>query len=150
MLDDSLLQYLRFFEVNIEMKTKSLEFSSLPLQLKENDLGIICASNHAMGLLTNAGPQSWHPAHDETKEQGRKAAEYCKERGIELGKLSMYYSSQLKGPATFLVGVHSEEQLRTNLEAFRSGLTEEEQAALEYLLKKYGNNPRFPWQKEFE
>lgn len=89
-----------------------------------------------MGLLTNAGPQSWHPAGDETKEQGRKAAEYCKERGIELGKLSMYYSSQLKEPATFLVGMPSEEQLKTNLEAFHNGLTEDEQAALEYILKK--------------
>lgn len=96
-------------------------------------MAVICASNHAMGLLTNDGPQSWHPAHEETKEQARKAAEYCKERGIELAKLAMYYSLQLKEPATSLVGMQSKGQLEMNLEAFYNGLTETEQAALEYI-----------------
>lgn len=99
-------------------------------------MGIICASNHAMGLLTNGGPQAWHPAHEETKEQGRKAAAYCKERGIELGKLAMYFSLQLKGPATFLVGMQTKKLLEINLEAFYNGLTEAEHAALEYILKQ--------------
>lgn len=100
-------------------------------------MGIICASNHAMGILTNAGPQPWHPARDETKKFGRKAAEYCKERDIELGKLAMYYSLQLKAPATFLVGMQTETELKINLEAFYNGLTDVEHAALEYILKKY-------------
>lgn len=89
-----------------------------------------------MGLLTNAGPQPWHPAHNETKEQGRKAAEYCKERGIELGKLAMFFSSQLKEPATFLSGMQTTDQLQTNLQAFYSGLTAAEQDAMNYILKK--------------
>lgn len=90
-----------------------------------------------MGLLTNNGPQDWHPAHDETKEQGRQAAEYCKERGIELGKLALYYSSQLKGPATFLVGMQTKNLLEINLDTFYNGLTEPEHAALEYILEKW-------------
>lgn len=89
-----------------------------------------------MGLLTNGGPQAWHPAHEETQEQGREAAAYCKERGIELGKLAMYYALQLKGPATFLVGMQTKKLLEINLEAFYNGLTEAEHAALEYILKQ--------------
>lgn len=113
------------------------EFGIYSVWLKANNVGVICASNLAMGLLTNGGPQPWHPAHDETEEQGRQAAEYCKHRGIELGKLSIYYAMQLKGPATFLVGFQNQQQLQSNLDAFYHGLTETEHAALEYILKKY-------------
>lgn len=109
---------------------------SMLFLLKENNLGVICASSHAMGILTNIGQQTWHPAHDETKAQGRKAAEYCMERGIQLAKLAMYYSSRLKAPTTFLSGMQTQEQLETNLDAFYSVLTESEHAALEYILKK--------------
>lgn len=99
-------------------------------------MGVICASNHALGLLTNRGPFDWHLAHAETLERGRLAAEYCKKNGIELGKLAQWYSSQLKGPATFLTGMATEEILDINLDAIFNGLTPKETEALNYCLKK--------------
>lgn len=66
-------------------------------------MGVICAANHALGLLTNHGAFNWHPARKETIKQGQLAGEYCKKHGVELGKLAIWYASQLKGPATFLV-----------------------------------------------
>lgn len=98
--------------------------------MQENNLGVIAASSRAMSILTNDGPQPGHPACDETKEQGRKAAEFCKHRGVDLSKLAMYHASQLKGPSTFLASMKTREQLRTNLEAIHDELSEKEHSTL--------------------
>ncbi|XP_039440651.1 uncharacterized protein LOC120421498 [Culex pipiens pallens] len=113
LIDDSLAKYLPFFE--------------------KNNLGIVCAAGHAMGMLTNAGPQSWHPAHEHTKQICWEASEYCKQQGVELGKLAMYHFIQLDGPATFLAGIQTEHLVDINLKAFFSGLTEKERNVLNYL-----------------
>jgi len=113
LIDDTLRNYLQFF--------------------KEQNIAVICASGHGMGLLTNSGPQSWHPAKSETKEMCRQAAEICKTNNIELGKLAMYYFTQIEGPATFLVGMQTQDLLRVNLDAFVNGLTEKETEILNKL-----------------
>lgn len=115
LMDDALKEYLPFFE--------------------ENKLALICASGHAMGLLTNAGPQPWHPAQDQTKQVCREASEYCKQQGVELGKLAMYHFIQFPGPATFLSGMQTENLVNINLEAFFGGLTSKEKNVMEYLKK---------------
>lgn len=97
-------------------------------------MGVICAAGHALGLLTNAGPQSWHPTSQKVKDQCKEAADLCKANGIELGKLAMYYFMQLKGPATFLVGMQTEHLLKINLDAYFNGLTPKEAEILEKLL----------------
>lgn len=90
-----------------------------------------------MGLLTNAGPQIWHPAQLETQQMCRKAAELCKASNIELGKLAMYDFIQLNGPATFLVGMQSEKLLECNLDAYFNGLNDEEMKMLQKLKTEY-------------
>ncbi|XP_037806794.1 L-galactose dehydrogenase-like [Lucilia sericata] len=111
--DDSLKSYLDFFH--------------------NENLGIVCASAHALGLLTNAGPQPWHPTNDEQKQLCRKAANICKEANIELGKLAMHYCMQLDGVATFLTGMQTRQLLDINLEAFYNGLNKKEQEVLQLL-----------------
>lgn len=101
----------------------------------EQKIGVICAAGHALGLLTNAGPQDWHPAGESLRQRAKQAADVCKENGIELGKLAMYYFQQLSGPATFLVGMQTEELLRLNLEAYYNGLTAKEQTVLKKLME---------------
>ncbi|KAL9698594.1 hypothetical protein quinque_002035 [Culex quinquefasciatus] len=113
LIDNSLKEFIPFFE--------------------ENRLAIICASGHGMGLLTNAGPQPWHPCQDQTKEICWEASEYCKQQGVELGKLAMYHFIQLDGPATFLAGMQTEHLVNINLEAFFCGLTVNEQNVMEHL-----------------
>lgn len=110
------------------------------IEFQEQDLGVICAAGHALGILTNRGPFDWHVALDETKEQGRLAAEYCKKQGVELGKLAMWYSAQLKGPATFLAGMATQEILNVNLDSIYNGLTSKEMDVLKYCLEKYVHN----------
>lgn len=101
---------------------------------------MICAANHALSLLTNRGAFDWHPANEKTVKQGRLAGEYCKQHGIELGKLAIWYALQLKGPATFLVGMPNPEIVRLNFESFNNGLSPKESEALDYCLKKYVDN----------
>lgn len=113
LLDDSLKSYLEFFQ-------------------KQN-LAIVCAAGHAVGLLTNRGAQPWHPAGDEIKQLCQKAANICKESNIELGKLAMYHFMQLDGPATFLVGMQTRHLLDMNLSAHYSGLNKKEQEVLQLL-----------------
>ncbi|XP_013102207.2 uncharacterized protein LOC106083615 isoform X1 [Stomoxys calcitrans] len=113
LLDDSLTSYIDFF--------------------RSQNLGIVCASGHALGLLTNTGPQSWHPANDDVKQLCRKAANICKEANVELGKLAMYHFLRLDGPATFLVGMQTCQLLATNLDAFYNGLSKKEQEVLQLL-----------------
>lgn len=96
-------------------------------------MGIICAAAHAVGLLTNGGPQPWHPCSDEQKLLCRQAANICKEANIELGKLAMYHCMQLNGPATFLIGMQTRHLLAINLDAFYNGLTKKEQEVLQLL-----------------
>uniref|UniRef100_A0A1B0CH08 NADP-dependent oxidoreductase domain-containing protein n=1 Tax=Lutzomyia longipalpis TaxID=7200 RepID=A0A1B0CH08_LUTLO len=116
MIDDSLTRYLDFF-------------------LKEN-LGVICASGHGLGLLSQNGPQSWHPAGEEIKTACREAAELCRKEGLELGRLAMGYFIQLAGPATFLVGMQSLELLNMNLDVYFNGLTDKEKALIDRIKRE--------------
>ncbi len=99
----------------------------------DNKLGIICAAGHAMGLLTNNGPQSWHPASDEIKSICKEASDVCKKNGVELGKLAMHFFIQLDGVTTFLVGMQSSQLLNMNLDVYYNGLTEKEKGVMEHL-----------------
>lgn len=103
---------------------------------RELKVGVICAAAHALGLLSNEGPQSWHPGSEELLEVGRQAAEICKQRGVELGKLALYYSMQLDDAATFLIGIPDRNVLKLNLDVVFNGLTSNEQEVLQYLREK--------------
>lgn len=100
-------------------------------------MGVICAANHALAALTNRGAFDWHPARESTIKQGRLAGEYCKQHGVELGKLAIWFALQLKGPATFLVGMPSQEIVNINLDSYFNGLSAKESEILDYCLKKY-------------
>ncbi|XP_050079813.1 uncharacterized protein LOC126567638 [Anopheles maculipalpis] len=116
LFDDALKDYIPFFE--------------------DNNLAIICASGHGMGLLTNGGPQPWHPTDQQMKTVCKEAAEYCKGAGVELGKLAMYHCIQMAGPATFLAGMQTTALVDINLDAFLNGLSEKEAEVLAYLKER--------------
>lgn len=103
---------------------------------KELKVGVICAAAHALGLLSNDGPQAWHPGSDDLKSLGRQAADICKKRNVELGKLAMYYTMQLEDASTFLIGIPNRHVLKLNLNVVLNGLTAAEQEVLQYLREK--------------
>lgn len=98
-------------------------------------LGLINAAALMMGLLTNGGPQWWHPAPESIKAACEKARNYCKEKNVELAKLAMYYAYQIPGPHTQLVGINTLSLLDSNLDVLFNGLNSVELEVLEYLKK---------------
>lgn len=70
--DDKLVDFLDYFE--------------------ENGIGVINASPLSMGLLSNRGVPSWHPAPAPLVEACRKATEHCNEAGYPIEKLAVQYS----------------------------------------------------------
>ncbi|GLV38633.1 uncharacterized protein CBL_05632 [Carabus blaptoides fortunei] len=117
LIDDTLKEFMMYFQTQ--------------------GLGVINAASPAMGLLTNGGPQPWHPASDETKDICREAAEYCKARNVELGRLAMNYAFSQPGPATHLVGMNTVPLLKSNFDVFFNGLTDHEKQVLEEINVKY-------------
>lgn len=70
--DDELVDYLDFFE--------------------ENGIGVINASPLSMGLLSQRGVPSWHPAPKPLVEACAKAAQHCADKGYPIEKLAIQYS----------------------------------------------------------
>lgn len=117
MTDDSLLEYLPFFE--------------------ERKLGVINAALTGCGLLTNRPPPIWHSASNELKTIVAEASKICRENNVELGKLSIHHCLNIpsNGIATFLVGMEKMEYLDYNMSAYLDGLTAKETEIYELLMK---------------
>ncbi|KAF5287953.1 hypothetical protein FQA39_LY15591 [Lamprigera yunnana] len=67
---DSVLSYSRLSLLNSTLNEYLSDF-----RLK--NLGIVNAAGHCMGLLTNTGPQPWHPAPQSIKDICKEARVYC-------------------------------------------------------------------------
>lgn len=60
-------------------------------------MGIISASPLSMGLLTQRGPPTWHPAPPEVQEACGKAAAYAGSQGVDISKVALQYSVRWGG-----------------------------------------------------
>ena len=83
--------------------------------LTEKGIGIINASPTGMGLLTERGAPSWHPASEHLKAGCRKAVEHCKARGVDIVKLAVQFCCANEQIATTLVGTASAQNIRDNI-----------------------------------
>jgi L-galactose dehydrogenase len=85
--------------------------------LSEKAVGVIGASPLAMGLLSDTGPQSWHPAPEVLQEACLEALAWCQAHGYSLAELAVAWTLQNAPVATTLVGMSSEVQVRQNVAA---------------------------------
>lgn len=117
MTDDSLLEYLPFFE--------------------DQKLGVINAALTGCGLLTNRATPVWHSASKELKQIVADASKICCDNNVELGKLSIYHCLNVPSNviSTFLVGMEKMEYLDYNMSAYLDGLTDKEAEIYELLMK---------------
>jgi len=113
---------------------------------KEQKLAIINAAVHGIGILSNNGPQPWHPASEELKEQCKTAGQICQHNDVELGKLAMYYAAQYQDTDICLVGMATPELLATNLDAVVNGLNDKEKELLKILKEKYFSKKNQHWE----
>ncbi|MFS0727120.1 aldo/keto reductase [Paenibacillus sp. 1P07SE] len=85
----------------------------LPL-LEQSRVGLINASPLSMGLLSQRGTASWHPADEELKRVCKEAAEHCAARGTDIAKLAVQYATSDERIPTTLVSSASPDNIRRN------------------------------------
>ena len=85
--------------------------------LNEKSVGVIGASPLSMGLLSDTGPQSWHPAPETLRNACLEALAWCKANGFSLAEQALAWTLQNAPVATTLVGMSSEAQVRQNVAA---------------------------------
>lgn len=83
---------------------------------QEREMGIINASPLSMGLLTERGAPSWHPAPDELKNTCKIAAKHCKSKGYRIEQLAVKYATSHPDIATTLVSTTNPDNIRRNVE----------------------------------
>jgi L-galactose dehydrogenase len=89
---------------------------SLVPYFKAKGVGIINASPTGMGLLTERGVPSWHPASPAIIAGARRAVDYCKSVGADIVKLAVQFCAAHPGIATTLVGSANPDNIRKNIE----------------------------------
>jgi len=61
--------------------------------LREKNVGIINASPTGMGLLSERGVPSWHPAPPAMLAGAKRAVDYCKSVGADITKLAIQFAT---------------------------------------------------------
>jgi L-galactose dehydrogenase len=125
---DSILTYCHYNLINTAMDTALAGFS------KERGIGLINASGLCMGLLTEQGPPDWHPAPQEVKDAGKKAAEFCRAQGADLSKLALRFCLDHPTVSSTLIGMSTTREVETSLELLRSTTDKELLAQVEGIL----------------
>ncbi|MDR2232408.1 MAG: aldo/keto reductase [Tannerella sp.] len=93
--DNALLDYLDYFEAK--------------------GIGVINAAPFSMGLLTDRGVPSWHPAPKPLIDVCRKAADHCRANGISIEQLAIKYSVSNPRIATTLFSTTRPEAVLQNI-----------------------------------
>lgn len=120
--DDKLLDFLDYFE--------------------EKGVGVINASPLSMGLLSNRGVPSWHPAPADLVEACRKATEYCNEVGYPIEKLAVQYSIGNPRIASTLFSSANPDNVRKNLSYVDEGIPA---GLVEKVREIIGDQKRVSW-----
>ena len=114
--------------------------ASLLPYLHDKRVGVINASPTGMGLLSERGVPSWHPAPKLMIETARRATEYCKAVGADIAKLAIQFATHHPQIATTLVGTASPENIRKNVAALDEPIDFELMARVLEILRPIKNH----------
>lgn len=106
---DSILSYCHYDLMNTQMDEVLTPFA------RERGIGLINAAALHMGILTEQGPEAWNPAPAEVREAGKKAAEFCRSRGVDIADVAMRFCLDHPYVASTLVGLGSTRQVEASL-----------------------------------
>jgi L-galactose dehydrogenase len=111
---DSILTYCHYNLLNTDMDGVLTGFA------REHDIGLINASGLCMGLLTEQGPPDWHPAPQQVRDAGRKAAEFCRNHGADISEVGLRFCLDHSFVSSTLIGISTSSQVETGLKLLRS------------------------------
>jgi L-galactose dehydrogenase len=108
---DSLLTYCRY-----DLLDTTMDAVLTPVA-REKGFALVNGSPLHMRVLTEQGAPDWHPAPQRVIEMGKKAAEFCRSRGVDLADLALQFALQHPDVATTLVGMSNVRHVDANLKA---------------------------------
>jgi L-galactose dehydrogenase len=106
---DVTLSYAHYNLIN-----RTLDEVLLPAT-KAKGVGLISGSPTGLGLLTDQGPQPWHPASEQVKHVAAKAAAYCREQGANIADLAIQFALQNPNVDCTMLGTRTEAELRASV-----------------------------------
>ena len=106
---------------------------------KAKGVGVFNSAPLAMRLLSNEGPPDWHPAPPEVKAKCAQAAQYCREKGSDIGKLALQFSVANPDIATNIIGTASPNRILQNIREIEEPLDEELLAGVLQILQPIHN-----------
>lgn len=80
--------------------------------LQQRGVGIMNAAPFSARLLTNAPLPTWHRATPEVRETASRAAEHCKNHGVDLAKLALQFSIRNPDMTTCVTGSANPNRVR--------------------------------------
>ncbi|WP_310832005.1 aldo/keto reductase [Paenibacillus pedocola] len=86
----------------------------LPL-LERQGTGLMNASPISMGLLSSRQVPDWHPASRDIQAACKRAAEYCRDKGEDIAKLAVQFSTRNEYIPTTLVSTATPANIRNNI-----------------------------------
>jgi len=89
--------------------------ASLLPYFAQRGIGVINAAPTGMGLLADRPAPSWHPASPAIIAGCRRAAEFCRARGVDIVKLAVQFAVAQPGIATTVIGTANPENMRKNI-----------------------------------
>jgi L-galactose dehydrogenase len=110
---DTILSYSRYNLMITDMDNVLTPFAKL------HGIGLINAAGLHMGILTQDGAPAWHPAPPAVHQAARKAAELCRERGVDIAEVAIRFCLAHPYVSSTLVGIASEAQVKANLKLLR-------------------------------
>jgi L-galactose dehydrogenase len=108
---DTVLSYCRYNLLFDDLDQLLTSFA------KDRQIGLINASPLHMGILTEHGAPSWHPAPREVQEVGAKIVRACEARGFKIGDVALRFCLDQPYAATTLVGMSTVEHVERNIAA---------------------------------
>ena len=125
---DSILTYCHYNLLNTDMDGVLTAFA------RERGIGLINASGLCMGLLTEHGPPDWHPAPQQVRDAGKKAAEFCRLHGADLPEVALRFCLDHPYVSSTLIGMATTSQVETGLKLLQSSTDKALLAQVEAIL----------------
>jgi len=104
---------------------------------KSRNIGVINASPVSMGLLSNRGPPTWHPATTHIKEASKEAAKYVADQGEDITDIAVLWTLALENIPTTLISTASVVNMTRNLRLAQSAITPTQASLAKMVIEKY-------------